>query len=135
VPAFEAKRAAVAALCGYSALDGFDADLIGVRKRVLEHYRALFADELRKRARAVEGNLVFTGVDDDPATVKTLQDMGFRDAPQVIERVRQWHRGRTPATRSSRGRELLTAILPDLLAAMGATGEADRKSTRLNSSH
>lgn len=132
LPAFETKRAAVAALCGYSELDAFDADLIGVRKRVHEHYRALFADELRKRERAVDGNLVFTGVDDDPATVKTLQDMGFRDAPQVIERVRQWHRGRTPATRSSRGRELLTAILPDLLSAMGATGEADEAFRRFS---
>ncbi|MEO1187617.1 MAG: DUF294 nucleotidyltransferase-like domain-containing protein, partial [Pseudomonadota bacterium] len=37
----------------------------------------------------------------------------------------QWHRGRTPATRTLRGRELLTAILPDLLSAMGETGEAD----------
>lgn len=132
LPAFETKRANVAALCGYSELDKFDADLIGVRKQVHEHYRALFADELRKRERAVDGNLVFTGVDDDPATVKTLEDMGFRSASQVIDRVRQWHRGRTPATRSLRGRELLTAILPELLAAMGATGEADEAFRRFS---
>lgn len=132
LPAFETKRAAIAALCGYSELGSFDADLIAVRKRVHEHYRALFADELRKRERAVDGNLVFTGVDDDPATVKTLEDMGFRSASHVIERVRQWHRGRTPATRSSRGRELLTAILPELLAAMGDTGEADEAFRRFS---
>ncbi|MEL6858521.1 MAG: bifunctional [glutamine synthetase] adenylyltransferase/[glutamine synthetase]-adenylyl-L-tyrosine phosphorylase [Pseudomonadota bacterium] len=125
LPAFETKRAAVAALCGYSELDGFDADLIALRRRVHAHYQDLFADELRKRARAVEGNLVFTGVDDDPRTVTTLQEMGFSAPSQVIDRIRQWHRGRTPATRSPRGRELLTAILPDLLAAMGRTGEAD----------
>ena len=125
LPAFEAKRANVAALCGYSELDQFDADLIAVRKCVHAHYQALFADELKKRARAVDGNLVFTGVDDDPATVENLEGMGFKSAPAVIERVRQWHRGRTPATRTLRGRELLTAILPDLLSAMGETGEAD----------
>ena len=125
LPSFETKRAAVAALCGYSELDQFDQDLIEVRRCVHAHYQDLFADELRKRARAVDGNLVFTGVDDDPRTVTTLQEMGFSQPGQVIDRIRQWHRGRTPATRSPRGRELLTAILPDLLAAMGRTGEAD----------
>ena len=125
LPSFEAKRANVAALCGYSELDKFDADLIAVRKCVHAHYQDLFADELQKRKRAVDGNLVFTGVDDDPATVANLEKMGFKSATHVIERVRQWHRGRTPATRTLRGRELLTAILPDLLNAMGETGEAD----------
>ncbi len=125
LPAFEAKRARVAALCGYSDLERFDADLIALRKCVHGHYRDLFADETRKRESAVDGNLVFTGVDDDPETVKTLAQLGFTAPSQVIDRIRQWHRGRTPATRTTRGRELLTAFLPDLLAAMGATGEAD----------
>ncbi|MEM7330333.1 MAG: bifunctional [glutamine synthetase] adenylyltransferase/[glutamine synthetase]-adenylyl-L-tyrosine phosphorylase [Pseudomonadota bacterium] len=132
LPAFETKRANVAALCGYSELETFDLELIALRKVVHAHYRALFADELRKRERAVDGNLVFTGVDDDPATVATLEEMGFRTASDVIERIRQWHRGRTPATRSLRGRELLTAILPDLLAAMGETGEADEAFRRFS---
>lgn len=132
LPSFETKRANVAALCGYSELDRFDADLISVRKCVHAHYQALFADELQKRERAVDGNLVFTGVDDDPATVSNLEGMGFRSASDVIERVRQWHRGRTPATRTLRGRELLTAILPDLLAAMGETGEADEAFRRFS---
>lgn len=125
LPAFEAKRASVAALCGYSELDRFDADLIAIRKQVNAHYRELFADETRKRTQAIDGNLVFTGVDNDPETVSTLNQMGFADPEHVIERVRQWHRGRTPATRTTRGRELLTAFLPDLLSAMGKTGEAD----------
>ncbi|MHA7901222.1 MAG: bifunctional [glutamine synthetase] adenylyltransferase/[glutamine synthetase]-adenylyl-L-tyrosine phosphorylase [Henriciella sp.] len=125
LPGFETKRAGVAALCGYSELDRFDADMIAVRKCVHGHYRDLFADETRKRDQAVEGNLVFTGVDDDPETVKTLAELGFSTPSQIIDRIRQWHRGRTPATRTTRGRELLTAFLPDLLAAMGRTGEAD----------
>jgi glutamate-ammonia-ligase adenylyltransferase len=126
LPAFENKRASVAALCGYSELDAFDRDLIEIRKLVNGHYRNLFADETQKHQRAVTGNLVFTGVDDDPETVKTLSELGFAEPSQVIERIRQWHRGRTPATRTARGRELLTAFLPDLLTAMGRTGEADK---------
>ncbi|MFN3212273.1 MAG: bifunctional [glutamine synthetase] adenylyltransferase/[glutamine synthetase]-adenylyl-L-tyrosine phosphorylase [Henriciella sp.] len=125
LPSFENRRASVAALCGYSELSQFDADLIQLRKCVHQHYRELFAEEARKRDQAVEGNLVFTGVDDDPQTVETLTSLGFNDPSRVIERIREWHRGKTPATRSTRGRELLTAFLPDLLAAMGATGEAD----------
>ncbi len=125
LPAFDNKRASVAALCGYSELQAFDRDLIEIRKLVNAYYRDLFADETQKHQRAVSGNLVFTGVDDDPETVKTLSEMGFAQPSHVIERIRQWHRGRTPATRTTRGRELLTAFLPDLLAAMGRTGEAD----------
>ncbi|MEO1322161.1 MAG: bifunctional [glutamine synthetase] adenylyltransferase/[glutamine synthetase]-adenylyl-L-tyrosine phosphorylase [Pseudomonadota bacterium] len=132
LPSFETKRANVAALCGYSELDRFDKDLVALRKCVHEHYRALFADESRKRELAVEGNLVFTGVDDDPATVQTLEDMGFKTASHVIDRIRVWHRGNTPATRTPRGRELLTAILPDLLKAMGETGEADEAFRRFS---
>ena len=125
LPAFENKRASVAALCGYSDLAQFDADLINLRKGVHQQYRELFAEESRKRDQAVQGNLVFTGVDDDPQTVETLKNLGFKNPSLVIERIREWHRGKTPATRSTRGRELLTAFLPDLLAAMGETGEAD----------
>lgn len=132
LPAFETKRAAVATLCGYSELDAFDAALIETRKCVHDHYRDLFADESRKRADAAGGNLVFTGVDDDPGTLKTLTDLGFKAPDKVIDAVRQWHRGRTPATRTTRGRELLTAILPDLLAAMGRTGEADEAFRRFS---
>jgi glutamate-ammonia-ligase adenylyltransferase len=125
LPSFENKRASVAALCGYSDLAQFDTDLINLRKGVHQRYRELFAEEARKRDQAVQGNLVFTGVDDDPQTVETLTSLGFKNPSLVIERIREWHRGKTPATRSTRGRELLTAFLPDLLAAMGATGEAD----------
>ncbi|NQY97634.1 MAG: bifunctional [glutamine synthetase] adenylyltransferase/[glutamine synthetase]-adenylyl-L-tyrosine phosphorylase [Henriciella sp.] len=132
LPSFENRRAAVAALCGYSSLDKFDRELRDTRKCVHDHYRALFAEEAQKSQNAVDGNLVFTGVDNDPETVRTLHDLGFKTPDLVIETIRQWHRGRTPATRTTRGRELLTAILPDLLAAMGKTGEPDEAFRRFS---
>ncbi|MCH9753169.1 MAG: bifunctional [glutamine synthetase] adenylyltransferase/[glutamine synthetase]-adenylyl-L-tyrosine phosphorylase [Alphaproteobacteria bacterium] len=132
LPSFEARRAAVATLCGYSSLDAFDRHLVDTRKCVHAHYRALFADEAQKSQSAVDGNLVFTGVDNDPDTVRTLKELGFTAPETVIEAIRQWHRGRTPATRTTRGRELLTAILPDLLAAMGKTGEPDEAFRRFS---
>lgn len=132
LPSFETKRAAVAALCGYSDLETFDTHVFETRRLVHRHYQRLFAEEGQKRQSAIDGNLVFTGVDDDPGTLTTLSELGFSDPATVIERIREWHRGRTSATRTIRGRELLTAILPDLLATMSRTGEPDEAFRRFS---
>ncbi len=125
LPKDDVERAAVAALMNAGDLARFDADLLKVRQSVHAIYSELFADEERRTAEAISGNLVFTGVDDDPGTVQTLQDMGFSNPSRVIETIRKWHRGRTPATRTSRGRGLLTALLPQILTKMSESGEAD----------
>ena len=132
LPADETNRMAVAQLSGHNTLAEFDAMILQTRRTVHRHYLDLFADEARKYKAAAEGNLVFTGVDDDPGTVKTLAQMGFADPSRVISTIRQWHRARTPATRSPRGRELLTALLPDLLSTMSKTGEADQAFARFS---
>ena len=125
LPYSETKRASVAALSGYSDLDTFDAMILETRLCVHEHYNSLFSDESRKRKAARDRNLVFVGVDDDPRTLETLEDMGFSEPISLTERVRTWHRGRTLATRTVRGRELLTTLLPDMLVAMSRTGHPD----------
>lgn len=124
LPEDEALRAAVAALAGYDDLAAFDEGVREVRGQVHRRYLELFAEE--ERMSSTGGNLVFTGVDDDPGTVETLSGMGFAEPSVIIETVRKWHRGGAAATRTARGRELLTALLPDLLAAVGRTGDADR---------
>lgn len=118
-------RASVAALMGAEDLDAFDARLKAVRRQVHAHYLDLFADEDRQSDAAASGNLVFTGVDNDPGTLATLQRMGFAEPERVIEAVRDWHFGRVPATSTRRGQELLTTLTPGLVEAMGKTGEAD----------
>lgn len=125
VPADPAEREAVAYLCGYGNLADFDRDLLETRKLVQSAYDALFAQEDRAVESHNLGNLVFTGVDDDPGTVKTLSSLGFSDPSSAIDTIRNWHRGRVPATRTPRGREILTSILPGMLKAMGETGEPD----------
>jgi [glutamine synthetase] adenylyltransferase / [glutamine synthetase]-adenylyl-L-tyrosine phosphorylase len=125
IPADLAERAGVAALCGYPVLEAFDRDLLETRKLVQAAYDALFEHEGGEADASDIGNLVFTGVDDDPETVRTLSGLGFDDPARAIETIRNWHRGNVPATRTVRGRELLTAILPRMLTAMGATGEPD----------
>ena len=125
VPAEEAARADVAALCGYDDLAAFDADLLATRRAVQDIYDSLFAQEDRAASDHGLGNLVFTGVDDDPGTLDTLSSLGFSNPSAAIETIRNWHRGRVPATRTERGREILTAMLPNMLEAMGHTGEPD----------
>lgn len=126
VPADPAERESLACLCGYGDLASFDRDLLETRRSVQAAYDALFAQETRAVEDHGLGNLVFTGVDDDPGTVQTLSGLGFSDPSSAIDTIRNWHRGRVPATRSVRGRQLLTAILPGMLKAMGETGEPDQ---------
>jgi [glutamine synthetase] adenylyltransferase / [glutamine synthetase]-adenylyl-L-tyrosine phosphorylase len=126
VPADPAERESLACLCGYGDLASFDRNLLETRRSVQAAYDALFAQETRAVEDHGLGNLVFTGVDDDPGTVQTLSGLGFSDPSSAIDTIRNWHRGRVPATRSVRGRELLTAILPGMLKAMGETGEPDQ---------
>ncbi len=124
LPLADTERAAVAAMCGFESLPIFDREVFETRRQVNSHYQDLFAAE-PKQTNSDFGNLVFTGVDDDPETLRTLQKLGFENPSQIISSVRQWHRARTLATKTKRGRELLTAILPNLLDAMSKTGEPD----------
>ena len=48
-------------------------------------------------------SLVFTGTGDDPETLKTLADMGFKDPSAISARIRAWHHGHIRATRSDPG--------------------------------
>ena len=123
LPHVAEKRAAVAALAGYSDAARFEADISSVRRRVHAIYSDLFATEERLSGEA--GNLVFTGVDDDPGTVATLKAMGFSDPARIIHAFQQWHRGSIAATRSARAQQLFTSLGPRLLEAISKAGEPD----------
>lgn len=126
LPLDETARAQVAALSGAPDLARFDLAVRDVRLQVHDIYRSLFHQEGNVKSHAAYGNLVFTGVDDDPGTVETLAGFGFQNPAHIIETIRHWHRGHTPATRTARGRQLLTSLLPGLLSDMGSTGEPDQ---------
>lgn len=119
----EEQRTRVAQLCGYDALPPFDEDISELRKGVHAHYSDLF--QATTPLSGVEGNLVFTGVDIDPETVKTLQGLGFSEPERIIADVQGWHRGTIRATRTARGRQLLTALEPRLFQLMADTGNPD----------
>jgi len=112
-----------AKFCGYARLDGFAADLTHHLTRVEHHYARLFEDA--PTLSAAKGNLVFTGVADDPATLTTLSALGFQRPEAAAETVRGWHFGRRAAVRSPRAREVLTELTPALLEAFAGSGDAD----------
>ncbi len=123
LPAADAERRRVAALAGYSDLRRFDSDVSNVLRGVNRRYGALFAGEEPLSSR--HGSLIFTGVDDDAETLRTLNRMGFAKPAEVSGAIRAWHHGRIGPTRTERGRELLTRLAPRLLEAAAATGAPD----------
>ncbi|MFM8745071.1 MAG: bifunctional [glutamine synthetase] adenylyltransferase/[glutamine synthetase]-adenylyl-L-tyrosine phosphorylase [Aestuariivirga sp.] len=124
LPADERAFLALARFCGFEDAADFDAAIRRRLECVQGHYARLFeqAEELGTDA----GSLVFTGGEDDPETIETLSRMGYHAPSEVSATIRGWHFGRYPATRSARARELLTELMPKLLAALAAMGDADR---------
>src|SRR6202000_3293957 len=115
-----ADRRRIAVLSGDPTLRAFDARVGKLLKAVNRQYGRLFprAEDLSSRF----GSLVFTGVEDDPETLRTLARMGFSDPARVSATIRAWHHGRIGATRTESGRELFTRLAPRLLEAARATG-------------
>jgi glutamate-ammonia-ligase adenylyltransferase len=122
LPADRDGIARLAVFLGYGGADDFAAELIAHLGSVERHYAELFE---QAPSLAGPGNLVFTGAEDDPETLRTLVRLGFADPPAVGALVRGWHYGRLRATRSQRVREILTELVPELLRIFGMTPHPD----------
>ncbi|MDR3407747.1 MAG: bifunctional [glutamine synthetase] adenylyltransferase/[glutamine synthetase]-adenylyl-L-tyrosine phosphorylase [Methylovirgula sp.] len=109
--------------CGYATLADFSAALTHHLERVAEHYAMLF--ETAPGLSAATGNLVFTGVSDDPETLETLTRLGFQRPALVAETIRGWHFGRRVGVSSERAREVLTELIPALLEAFAESADPD----------
>lgn len=123
LPSDEELLKRFAKFCGYPNLKAFSKALTDQAKIVQGHYALLF-EEGPELASDV-GSLVFTGSDNDPDTLATIQRLGFHEPERVAETVRGWHFGRRPAIQSARAREVLTELTPALLAALGGTADPD----------
>lgn len=113
----------VACFMGYTDAEAFRRDLLGTLETVQSHYARLF--ERAPPLGSAGGSLVFTGVEDDPGTIETLERMGFKDPHHAASAIRGWHHGRIRATRSARARELLTRLMPALLDALAQSADPD----------
>ena len=123
MPSTPAEVAVIGRLMGQADLRAFELDYRAALERVASYYAELFTEG--ETLGSGEGNLVFTGSDDDPGTLETLTNMGFADASKAIEIVRKWHYGSYPATRASAARGHLTELLPALLTTLSNAGNAD----------
>ncbi|MDA8232295.1 MAG: bifunctional [glutamine synthetase] adenylyltransferase/[glutamine synthetase]-adenylyl-L-tyrosine phosphorylase [Magnetospirillum sp.] len=129
LPADPARLAGIAAFMGHADADEMARVLTGHLLAVEGHYARLFE---HAPALGTHGNLVFTGGENDPETVRTLAEMGFANADAVSSTIRGWHHGRVRATRSTRARELLTELTPALLAALATTANPDEAFMRFD---
>jgi [glutamine synthetase] adenylyltransferase / [glutamine synthetase]-adenylyl-L-tyrosine phosphorylase len=123
VPKDPQEVAHTACFMGFAGTASFSEALLQRLATVQGHYAHLF--ERAAPLAGEGGSLVFTGVEDDPETLETLERMGFRDPAHVSGAIRGWHHGRIRATRSERSRELLTKLIPALLTALAATADPD----------
>jgi glutamate-ammonia-ligase adenylyltransferase len=112
----------LATFLGFDTADAFANALTHCLEIVEGHYANLFEEA---PSLAAPGNLVFTGTEDDPETLRTLANLGFAEPPTIAAIVRAWHHGRYRATRSQRARELLTELVPLLLRSFGSSAAPD----------
>ena len=116
-------RNQLASLCGADDLADFE---IGLRERfgrVHKFYNDLFPGE--EQLAAAKGSLVFTGVEMEAATRKTLEAYGIKRSSEVWHHMADWLGGRIRAARTPRARELLTRLAPRIIEACGSTSEPD----------
>ncbi|MEP5514075.1 MAG: bifunctional [glutamine synthetase] adenylyltransferase/[glutamine synthetase]-adenylyl-L-tyrosine phosphorylase [Bauldia litoralis] len=123
LPATDEELDVVARMGGARSLAAFKKALPVTLARVRDRYGELF--EAAPSLTSKLGSLVFTGDDDDPDTLNTLEGLGFRTPEQVSRTIRTWHYGRYPATRSTAARERLTEFVPALLETLATTDNAD----------
>ncbi|WP_425407717.1 bifunctional [glutamine synthetase] adenylyltransferase/[glutamine synthetase]-adenylyl-L-tyrosine phosphorylase [Hyphococcus sp.] len=113
----------VAVFCGERDPEQFREKCLSTFNAVSRRYDTLFkfdSDETEQ-----PGPLVFTGVEAHPATLETLEALGFQRARDISAAIRRWHTGALRATRTERARVLLTKLVPPLLAALADAGEPD----------
>ena len=129
IPKADEQVDQIAAFMGYPDGASFRQELLDYLGLVESRYAALFEEE---PSLGGAGTLVFTGAENHPETVETLEKMGFRDGGSISTMIRRWHHGRYRATRTVRSRELLTEMMPRLLQAFAERGNPDAAFARFD---
>lgn len=113
----------VAAFSGFQSEEFFVADIFSTLKSVNDNFKTLF--EKDTSLANGYGALSFTGVDIDNRTIDSLFSMGFERPRDIATTISRWHTGDLRATRTKRGRELLTEITPKILSALTKSERPD----------
>jgi [glutamine synthetase] adenylyltransferase / [glutamine synthetase]-adenylyl-L-tyrosine phosphorylase len=122
LPSDAAGLEEVSLFAGYDSTASFaDACL-----KTLKTVHSIYTESMMDSAPlAVDGNLVFTGVEADPDTLATLAGMGYTETRRISDIIQGWHRGHRRSTRSKRSRQVLTELVPALLIALSKTANPD----------
>ena len=123
VPITKVGQEQFSGLMGESNFDALSIKLESLLRNVRHTYRALFPEAGSLSSR--EGNMVFTGVEPGPGTLRTLAKLGFHEGPKIWYEMAAWLGGRIRATREERARELLTKLAPVIIENCADTGRAD----------
>ncbi len=122
IPADAEELHETSIFCGYDGTAPFETAC----REVLVTVHELYRDSIGGAAPlSVKGNLVFTGVEADRGTLKTLESMGYLEGKRISEIIQGWHRGNRRSTRSKRSRQVLTELVPAVLKALGKTANPD----------
>jgi [glutamine synthetase] adenylyltransferase / [glutamine synthetase]-adenylyl-L-tyrosine phosphorylase len=119
---------------GYTRTTAFALDVLRHAEIVRSNYREVFefVPEPPEGAAIVHA-LDFRGDDPEPAsTVATLTGLGYREPRRIVSTVRRWLSGRVRALRSSRARDLITTMVPSILAALGKQPDPDEAFSRFD---
>ncbi len=130
LPEDEESLGRVARLMGFEAIPNFESAYREALEIVTTNYTNLFAGE--DTLSSETGSLVFTGTDDDPATLETLSALGFGDPKKASATIRNWHYGRYAATRAALARARLTELILPLLETISRAGNADEALARFD---
>ncbi len=112
----------IAPFLGYETIEHFRKDF----NHTVRQVHTIYTDSMEGGPPLTSiGNLVFTGVEADPDTLKTLESLGFQSGKSISDTIQNWHRGSRRATRSQRARELLTELIPAILESLADTANPD----------
>ena len=123
LPDSEEAMAALAEFMGFATPTKFVRTVSRHLRRVHHHFTRAFQNTAAPLSGG--GKLVFTGVDHDPETLEELRRMGFQSPEVISSAIQDWHKGNRRCTRTKRSRELLTELVPEILAALAATVNPD----------
>jgi len=123
LPENEKEFAVISHMSGMPDVKAFSTKIRKTLECVEQHYAELF--ESSENLASSEGNLVFTGDEDDPETLKTLTKIGYTNPSEVMKLIKRWHVAKMPALRTTKAREMLTELAPSLLASFGETEQPD----------
>jgi len=122
LPKTESALNDFAVFMGYETLKDFQDELSHKSEIVRKEYAHLFEGS---PSLSMGGNLVFTGVTNDPETLLTLSKLSFKQPEKVAEIIRGWHHGRYTSTAHQRVREILTELVPHILRSFGSSNNPD----------